>query len=203
MDFQSVIRRRHMVRAFKPDPLPPAMVEQILDNARRGPSSGFTQGFDFIVFQAENERARFWSATAWQADPTFSGARQAPLIIVPVAHAQAYVDRYLSPEKAYVGRHSAADFPAPYWYTDTAAASMLILLTAVDLGLGGFYFSLGPHQRDIPAFCAALNLPAGHEPLGAMAIGYSDEDETGRARDRESTQRRRRPAESMIHYGGW
>lgn len=203
MDFQSVLRQRRMVRQFKPDPLPPEAVERLLSNAQRGPSSGFTQGFDFIVFQGAEETARFWAATAWQNDPFFAGARNAPLIIVPVAHAQAYVERYLAPDKASAGRHSAADFPAPYWYTDTASASMLILLTAVDLGLGGFYFSLGPNQRSIPPFCAALSIPAGHEPLGAIAVGYSAEDVTRKTIDHQSIKQRRRAPESMIHRGQW
>ena len=50
MDFAEVIRKRRMIRDFDPSPLPSDVVEEILAAAQRGPSSGFTQGFEFLVF---------------------------------------------------------------------------------------------------------------------------------------------------------
>jgi FMN reductase [NAD(P)H] len=40
MDFSEVVRKRRMVRHFKPDPIPREAVERILDLARRAPSAG-------------------------------------------------------------------------------------------------------------------------------------------------------------------
>src|SRR5260221_11219235 len=98
-----------------------------------------------------------------------AGVKAAPLIIVPVAHAQAYVQRYLEPDKARLGRKVAEDWPAPYWFTDTAFAAMLILLTAVDAGLGGFSFSLGPTNPPILPFRQAVGIPDHHVPTGEIA----------------------------------
>src|SRR5262245_35381323 len=133
MEFQEVVRRRQMVRAFSDHPIAPAIVDRLLKNAQRGPSSGFTQGFDFLVFR-ESETEAFWQSLGPR--PDLAGAKSAPLIIVPLANANAYVERYRAADKQAVGRQSAEDFPAPYWFIDSAFAGMLILLTAVDAGLG-------------------------------------------------------------------
>ena len=60
MEFQEVVRKRRMVRAFEDKPLPREVVQRILDNAQRGPSAGFAQGFEFLVFDGAQETARFW-----------------------------------------------------------------------------------------------------------------------------------------------
>ena len=120
----------------------------------------------------------------------------APLIIVPLAHSKAYVKRYLEPDKVDVGRKTEEDFPAPYWYIDTAFASMLVLLTAVDSRLGAFYFSIGPTSAHIPGFRRAFGIPKEYYPIGAIAIGYS-------ADSASSTRRSRRPRSEVVHLGKW
>jgi len=198
MDFQDVVRRRRMVRAFEDRALPREVVERILDNARRGPSSGFTQGFEFLVFDGSEKTARFWRHLASQGQDGDAGVMNAPLIIVPVANPQAYVRRYLEPDKAQGGRTTADDWPAPHWFTDTAFAAMLILLTAVDAGLGAFYFSIGPTSAQIPAFKEAFGIPEDHRPIGAIAIGYPAPDAPS-----PSLKRGRRPKGEVLHFGEW
>jgi nitroreductase len=200
MDFADVVRKRRIIRDFDPAPIPPEQVEDILWAAQRGPSSGFTQGFEFLVFEGTEQTARFWNAMPWLNVDDTAGARRAPLIIVPLAHESAYVARYQTPEKAAIGRKTGADFPAPYWFIDTAFAAMLILLSAVNADLGGFYFSIGPTSREIPRFREALHIPDVYYPIGAIAIGYPAESE--RIPPGSLGDRRRAP-DSIIHRGGW
>ncbi len=203
MEFQEVVRRRRMVRAFEARPLPREIVERILANAQRGPSSGFTQGFEFLVFDGPEETKLFWDATPWNAT-YLAAVRAAPLMVVPVAHSRAYVERYLSPDKVAVGRSGADDFPAPYWFIDSGMASMLMLLTAVDAGLGGFYFSIGPTSREIPGFSRALGIPEEYWPVGAIAIGYPLQEDRSLVEERRRRLReQRRALESRIHRGHW
>jgi nitroreductase len=200
MDFQDVVRKRRMVRAFDDRPLPREAVERILANAQRGPSAGFTQGFEFLVFDGHEQTGCFWRQLEEESDgsPFLTGVRAAPLVIVPVAHPRGYVRRYLEPDKVEIGRTGEADWPAPHWYTDTAFASLLIILTAVDEGLGTFYFSVGAHARDIPPFKAAFGIPEEYEPMGAIAIGYPAPDVPS-----PSLKRGRKPRERVMHFGSW
>ncbi|MHB8626201.1 MAG: nitroreductase family protein [Aggregatilineales bacterium] len=201
MDFSDVMRMRRMVRDFDTRPIPQAIVQRILIHAQRGPSSGFTQGFEFLVFDGVEQTKRFWAATPWWNESSWDGARNAPLLIVPVAHEAAYVARYRSPENAARTRNTGADFPAPYWFIDTAFAAMLVLLSAVDAGLGAYYFSIGPTSREIPEFCKSFGIPDAFYPIGAIAIGYpAESDQTGVS---DAIRQRRRSSDSLFHRGRW
>jgi nitroreductase len=93
MDFQQVVQQRRMVRAFREDPLDPEVVERILANGNRAPSTGFTQGYAFLVLQAADDRARFWQTVAAAGHPPAPEETAAPLLIVPLACKAAYLDR--------------------------------------------------------------------------------------------------------------
>jgi len=189
-----------MVRGFDARPLPREVVERLVANAQRGPSSGFSQGFDFLVFDGPDQTLRFWAATPFAQGAYMAQARTAPLILVPVANPEPYVTRY----RELGLRETPEDFPAPYWYTDTAFAAMLVLLSAVDAGLGAFYFSVGPTRREIPAFCQALGIPEGHHPIGAIAIGYPASDDPSRTPEtKQRLQAERRRSDSILHFGHW
>jgi nitroreductase len=201
MEFSEVIRKRRMVRDFDSRPIAPEMIERILAAAQRGPSSGFTQGFELLVFAGPSETARFWDAIQPETLSVLKGARHAPLVVVPLAHEAAYVERYKAPDKALVGRQSGADFPAPYWFVDTAFSAMLILLAAVDVGLGAFYFSIGATSKAIPEFRAAFGIPHALDPIGAIAIGYPGSED--RPPERALVRQKRRPSDALIHRAKW
>jgi hypothetical protein len=61
----------------------------------------------------------------------------------------------------------------PYWISTPAFASLLMLLTAVDAGLGARFFGI-PVER-IDAYRAAFGVPTRFTPIGAISIGYGDE----------------------------
>ena len=196
MEFQDVVRKRRMVRNFTDQPVPPEVLQRILDNAQRAPSAGFSQGFEFVVFEGPEQTGRFWDAVSPErafARAGWPGVYNAPLVIVPLAHKGAYLDRYAEPDKGWTDR-DARRWPVPYWYIDTGFAALLMLLTAVDAGLGALFFGI----TDAAAFRAAFNVPDGYEPIGAIAIGYRAPD-----RPSGSLKRGRRPQEAVVHRGGW
>lgn len=47
-----------------------------MGNAQRGPTSEFTQGFEFLVFNGHEQTERFWDATPWRC--TLNPTRIAP-----------------------------------------------------------------------------------------------------------------------------
>ena len=52
MDVYECIRTRRTVREFKPDPVPEAIVQKILQAGRWAPSSSNTQPWHFVVVSA-------------------------------------------------------------------------------------------------------------------------------------------------------
>jgi nitroreductase len=191
MEFQEVVRRRHMVREFTTEPVSQASQDRILANAVRGPSAGFSQGQAFLVLTGEDDLKRFWDIAGGAAMPS---ATTAPLVIVPLSCKRVYLDRYAEPDKGWTDRDEAR-WPVPFWHIDTGMAGLLILQTAVDEGLGGFYFGIVPEQ--VQPFRDAFGVPQDHEPIGAIAIGHSAETSI---RDLKS---RRRPLSDVMHHDHW
>ncbi|MQA02301.1 MAG: nitroreductase family protein [Streptosporangiales bacterium] len=194
MEFTDVVSGRRMVRAFAPEPLPADAVRRLLRNATRAPSAGNSQGYAFLALEAADERAAFWQALA-PARPVVSSVTTAPLIVVPLSSKDAYLDRYAKPDKGWPDRDETR-WQVPYWHVDTGMAALLMLLTAVDEGLGGLFFGIpGPVLDD---FRAAFGVPAEYAPVGALALGYPDPD----ARPSRPSQPRR-PWQELVHHGRW
>ncbi len=53
MQFDDVIRSRRSIRGYKPDPVPKALIEEIIGLAMRAPSSMNTQPWNFYVITGE------------------------------------------------------------------------------------------------------------------------------------------------------
>jgi nitroreductase len=191
MEFQDVVRRRHMVRQFTKEPVAQESLDRILANAVRGPSAGFSQGQAFIVLTAGEDLKRFWEAADLAVQDSVTDA---PLVIVPLSCKRAYLDRYALPDKGWTDRDEAR-WPVPFWHIDTGMATLLILQTAVDEGLGAVYFGIVPEQ--VQPFRDAFGVPDDHEPIGAIAIGHNAETSI---RDLKA---RRRPASDVMHFGRW
>ena len=68
---------------------------------------------------------------------------RAPVVVVPCSSKAAYLGRYAEPDKGWTDRDEAR-WPVPFWHMDAAMASLLILQTAVDAGLGGCFFGIPP-----------------------------------------------------------
>jgi nitroreductase len=196
VEFQDVVRRRKMVRTFEDRPVPAELVDRLLDNARRAPSAGFSQGFEFLVLEGQEQTAKFWNAVFADDRDSFQwpGLFRAPVLIVPLSHKQAYLERYAEPDKGWTDR-SESHWPSPYWDIDTGFASLLILLTAVDVGLGALFFGV----FRVAEFRAAFGVPEEYHPIGAIAVGYP----AAADRPSGSLRRGRRPIEQTVHRGGW
>jgi nitroreductase len=203
MEFQDVVRRRRMVRKYDLSrPVPPDVVDRIVHNALRAPSAGFSQGFGFLVLDTADDIARFRDATRpdTDADNWFSANVEAPLLVVPHANKSVYLDRYAEPDKGFADR-SDAWWPAPYWDIDTGFASLLMLLTAVDAGLGACFFGM-PIDR-VDSYRAAFGVPEEFRPIGAISIGYPDEADVDLDRVRRRVDARRRSEADTVHRGRW
>ncbi len=145
-----------MVRSYEPGrPVPPDVADRIVRNGLRAPSAGFSQGWGFVVLDNPADIGRFRDAVRPEAHPEdwFAANVDAPLLIIAHSNKDAYLDRYARPDKGFPDR-SDTWWPAPYWDIDTGFASLLMLLTAVDAGLGACFFGI-PADR-IGAYRAAF-----------------------------------------------
>jgi nitroreductase len=196
MEFGDVVRRRRMVRTYDPDrPVPPAVVERLLDHAVRAPSAGFSQGWAFLVLSEQQERDQFWAATSDKDTKWLDGMRKAPLIVVVHSHKDAYLDRYAEPDKGWTDRDEAR-WPVPYWHIDAGFAALMMLLTAVDEGLGACFFGVPPERT--AAYRGAFGVPPEYTPIGAITVGYPAPDWRS-----PSLRRGRRPLSDVVHRGRW
>jgi nitroreductase len=198
VELSDAVRARRMVRAFERRPVAPAMVDGLLDLARRAPSAGNSQPWHFVVLEGE-ATARLWDVTLPRGRrPAFRWPRllDAPVVVVPVVDPAAYVHRYAQDDKRATGLGEGVQaWPVPYWWVDGGMAVHGLLLAAVDAGLGALFYGLFGHEADV---LAALGVPGGFRALGAVALGWPAPDEPGR-----SAGRPRPPLDRVVHRGGW
>jgi len=198
MEFTEVVRKRRMVRAYDPDrPVARSVLNELLELAIRAPSAGFSQGWHFLVLDTAEDRAVFWNASAEdpaaEPDPWLRSMQSAPALVVAMSDKMAYLDRYAASDKGWTDRDEAR-WPVPYWDIDTGMASLLILLGAVDRGLGSCFFGVPAerHQQVKQAF----GIPDRLSIVGVISLGYAAPD-----RKSPSLKRGRRLVPEVASYG--
>jgi nitroreductase len=170
MELREAIRARRMERQFDPDvPVGLDVLRDLVDLGTRAPSAGFSQGWAYLGLVGE-ETTTFWEATTSDEAPDgwLRRMRTAPALLLCLSDPDAYLDRYAEPDKGWTDR-SLDHWPVPYWDTDVAMGAMLVLLGAVDRGLGALFFGV-PADRHAAAK-AALGIPDRLRIVGVVALG--------------------------------
>ena len=186
-----VIAARRDVRRFRPDPVEPGIVTEVLAAGHAAPSVGHSQPWRFIVVQdaalrasaaVMADRARLAQANELDADSArhlrslqLDGIREAPVGIVVCC------DRRARPA-GVLGR---ATFPdADLW--SCACAIENIWLTARGHGLGLGWVTL----FDPAELGELLGLPDGVVTLGWLCLGWPDERPPAPGLERQGWSRR-------------
>ena len=201
MELNEVLARRRMVRHYLDERLDPAVVDRVLAAGLRAPSAGFSQGYAVLVLDEPEQRQRFWDVTAveqdaasWPAE-TRAGVMRAPVLAVTLSCKRAYLDRYAADDKGWTDRDEAR-WPVPYWHVDTGMVALLMLLAAVDEGIGALFMGMLPAV--IPAFRAEFGVPEDHDVVGVVVLGHPDPAVPVR-----DLSARRRSADDVVHRGRW
>lgn len=199
MDFYDVVQRRRMVRNYTEQPVADDSLERILAAARRAPSAGFSQGQQLVVVTAaatRREIARLCDEDSYVAQGFDPWISRAPVHVVVCVRPNTYLERYREPDKGgpqgEVGRTEG--WPVPYWWVDSGATMMLLLLAAEAEGLAAGF--LGSHA--MPELKRHLGIPEDVEPVGIVTIGYPAPD-----RQSGSLARGWKPAAEVIHREAW
>jgi nitroreductase len=198
MEFSEAVRRRRIVRHFAPDPIERSVLERIAASAQRAPSAGFSQGQRLVIVTDPERRRRlaelvgegFYTDRGF--DPWIS---EAPALFVPAVSAKLYVDRYNEPDKRDPGLPPGTedDWDVPYWWMDIGCTVMLILLAAVDEGLGA-----GFAGGDFDGIREAVGLPEHFTPVGVIPVGRPLPDKKS-----PSLERGKRGLDEFLHWETW
>ncbi len=202
MEFQQVVDQRRMIRRYADRPVDPGAVQRALRNATRAPSAGFSQGWAFVLLDQPDDIRRYWEATTTpeqraRPDSWLRGMLSAPVVVIPCSSKAAYLDRYAEGDKGWTDKDEAR-WPMPFWHMDTAMASLLILQTVVDEGLGALFFGIPPDR--VGDVRREFAIPDSHDPIGAITIGHLTDDAGAPG---SPSRRRRTPLDELVHRGGW
>lgn len=201
MTFEATLGARRSCRDFTGEPVAPAVLDSVLDAARRAPSAGNTWALDLVVLEGDEATAGYWDVTL-PAGPRrdrfrWPGLLRCPVLVIPAVRPHSYVERYAEPDKARPGLGDSTDgWPVPYWFVDGGAAVMAMLLAATDAGLATLLFGQFGHAA---AVAARFGIPDDRIALGTVAVGHAAlQQAPGR-----SASRGRPELGAIVHRGGW
>jgi FMN reductase [NAD(P)H] len=204
MDFSDVMRRRRMVRNYTDEPVPREVLERIVDRGRRAPSGGFSQGNRFVVVTDQAMRARIAELADEEHYVVASGLEpwitRAPAHIVVAMREDSYHDRYTQADKLKATGGKEIEWRVPWWWVDAGKAIMLLLLAAVDEGLGAGLFGLvGDRNDDLRR---ELGMPDDFEVVGIVTVGHRA-PEANEERLKKRIREVRLPLDEVVRWERW
>ena len=199
MEFDDVIKRRRSVRRFSAERPDRAVIDRCIDQARRAPTAGFSQGVDFLVLDEPVALAEFWAMTD---DPAFpldddEQASRPPVLVLVWSDPQRYLARYSAPDKIEFGIDTEESWPVKFWDIDAAMAAMQLQLAAVSAGIDTWFFGMSYGEE---AVRQRFGVPADRKQVGIVALGYRFDGEQPQS---SFSRSRRRPLEEQLHRNGW
>ena len=155
MDFDEVVKKRKMVREYQQDrQIQTDIINKLLKNAHSSPSAGHTQVQEFIIVIDPITKRKLCQASLGQ-----SQVKNASVLIIVCSNTSRSVGRY---------RKRGTEF---YSIIDGAFASMIILLSAVNEGIGASF--VGAFEDN--EVRKILRLPIQVKPIGIIGLGYPAE----------------------------
>ncbi len=177
---KKLLMGRRSIRLYKPEPLPSALLDDLIDLAAHAPTGGNTLGVHFTVVQdpatMETVRKETYAqlATAF-ADPKH---HKDPRCIYLKPYVEAYektgADRIFCNAPHLLVTSTLPCSLCPH--EDALIAMSYFEIYAQSLNVGTLWNGLFVHALThfAPALVATLNLPKDHTPAYAMSFGYPD-----------------------------
>jgi len=170
LDVFEAIETRRSVRAFTKEEVSDEEVQKLIDVARRAPSAGNIQPWEFVVVRDVKIKHKLSMAALNQ---TF--IKEAPVVILVCA------DEARS-KWGYGSRGASL-----YCLQDTAAAIQNMLLAACALGLATCW--VGAFHEDTVA--KVMNVPVGVRPIAIIPVGHPAE---------KPEVRQKRPLKEIVRH---
>ncbi len=179
-----LLRRRWSPQAFSDRPVEPEKLRSLLEAARWAPSSFNEQPWAYLVATRDDpeEYARLLSVLV---EGNIGWAQRAPVLMLSLAKLN--FERNGKPN-----RHA---------FHDVGLASANLITQATALGLAVHQMA-GFHAEKAREL---YGIPAGWEPVAAIALGYPGEADSlpEPIRQRELAPRARKPLEQFVFTGRW
>jgi nitroreductase len=201
VELGEALKRRRMIRSFRPDPVDTEVLDRILATVLHAPSAGFSQGTELLVLTDPAAVATFWDLNEHPDFPTPAELLplRAPVVVVVLANSDAYTERYAAPDKIRFGLDQASNWHVPYWDVDAGMATMLMLLAVVEEGHGAFFAGLVDDGRPT---LDHFGVPGNFRSIGFVGLGHPSEQDVASAGSSAFT-RRRRPIDELVHSNRW
>jgi nitroreductase len=178
------VAERWSPRAFSDKPVAPDVLQSLFEAARWAPSSSNEQPWAYIV-ATKDDAENFAKLLSVLVPFNVTWAQRAPVLALAVA------------ELAFA-KNGTPNRNAQH---DVGAASAWLTVEATSRGL--FVHQMAGYDHDKAR--QVFGIPAGWEPIAAIAIGYpGDPDSLPQPlRDREGAPRTRKPISEFVMSGSW
>ena len=198
LSLYDLLKKRRAVRSYTGEPVPRETLERIARAARRGPNAGYSQGLRLLVV---DDPATIQTLAGWQEDDrsrNWFGKAAAHILVL--TREQDYHDRYNQPDKLAATGGVEVLWPVPFWHVDAGAALMLVLLAALEEGLGAGVYGV-PVEEDA-RWRELLALPDDLTIVTGVTVGHPAEDPDWDRATSAFSQRRRKQDE-VVKWNRW
>lgn len=163
MELHEAIYGRRSIRAYRDEPVAPAVIEELIADATQAPSSINRQAWSFVVIRGRERLARYSQEALASlphqdvepgmarlvADPAFDIFYNAPALVVICATLRDPLVRH-----------------------DCTLAAATLMLAAHGKGLGSCWIGFAESWLALSSTWRELGLPEGHVPVVPLILGY-------------------------------
>jgi nitroreductase len=196
--FYDLLKKRRAVRSYTGERLPRETLERIAQATRRAPSAGYSQGQRLLI--VDDPQAIESLAQLQDDERSQAWFRSAAAHILVLTREQDYHDRYNQPDKLAVTGGAEVLWPVPFWHVDAGAALMLVLLAALEEGLGAGVYGV-PVEED-ERWRELLGIPDDLTIVIGITVGSPAEDPDWDGATSAFSQRRRKQYE-VVRWNRW
>lgn len=189
----NLFRWRRDVRRFRPDPLPPGLLERLLEVAALAPSVGLSQPWRFVLVEDPGRRAAVrasftaCNAAALARQDASRAGLYARLKLAGLDEAPCHLAIFAETDPAQGHGLGRGTMPEMAAYSAVLAAHTLWLSARAE-GLGMGWVSI----LEPAAVAAALEVPPGWTLIGYFCLGYPQEELDRPELERAGWEKRRR-----------
>jgi nitroreductase len=196
--FYELLKRRRSVRSYTGERVSREALERIARAARRGPNAGFSQGLRILAIDDPETIAALVTDNADEKSRAWFTKAAAHVFIL--TREQDYHDRYTQPDKLAVTGGEEIVWPVPFWHVDAGAAMMLVMLAALEEGLGSGVY--GVTVENDARVRELLGIPADLTIVVGITVGHQAEDPDW-SRASSVFSQRRRAHDDVVRWNRW